>query len=73
MIFAAVEKEEGGFAGVNNLICAQMRNWLAGSVRALVMNVADGDETSEGQFDDLNNAAILLKQQGMLYDPMEIY
>ena len=81
MIFAAVEKEEGGSAGVNNLICAQMRDWLAGNVRALVMNVdddggtmGDGNEgPSEGQLDDLNNAANLLHQHGKLNEAQAMF
>ena len=78
MIFAAVEQEDGGFAGVNNLLCAQMRDWLAENVRSLVINVVDvdGDEKdgpSIAQLNDLVIAANLLKNQGKYDEAKAMY
>ena len=79
MIFAAVEKEEGGFAGVNNLLCAQMRDWLAENVRSVVTNVGDGTMgdgkvgPSIRQLADLGRAARVLEDQGKLDEAKTTY
>jgi hypothetical protein len=74
MIFAAVALEEGGFSAVNNLITAQIRDWLAVTARALAS--AKGDSLhvlTMTELDDLTRAADLLSDQGKMEEARGYY
>ena len=70
MIFAAIEQEEGGFDGLNDIVCAEMRESFARNGRSLALEVAAGtggsgnEMLSEAQLSDLNHVARLLKDLG---------
>ena len=84
MIFAAVARQEAGFAGVNNQLCALLRDWLARSAKTLtdesaaMMSLdATGDyvefERGLDPLDDLVRAADLFCEQGKYDDAKEMY
>ena len=85
MIFAAVAREEGGFGGVNNLLCSLLRDWLARSAKTLTeesaatTNNLDATGTYvefEGgldPLDDLVRAADLFCEQGKYAAAKEMY
>ena len=82
MIFAAVERQEGGFSGVNNQLCALLRDWLARSAKTLTEDTAASLEGTgnyvefEGgldPLDDLVRAADLFCEQGKFDEAKEMY
>ena len=82
MIFAAVARQEGGFGGVNNQICALLRDWLAKSAKTLTEDsAATLDATGNyveferglDPLDDLVRAADLFCEQGKYDEAKDMY
>jgi len=73
MIHWIVEEQcEGGFNGVNGVICEGLRGWLASTALRLVSDIVEGEEAEEDLL-LMNSVGLMLRDQGRLEEAEVLY